>query len=151
MVLCLLCVQADQKFQSYSECRPHTSKGVSELGIIKISISPLSSPQKVNTLDEQRRRRFDAHRLTLRSFFTISLRYIAQSFIFPAPRLPLTRPLTNSPRPQRQALQLQRRRFNITPECDNTNDDTNDVCDIVAISFYVAESAAVGTTVLVSL
>lgn len=85
-------------------------------------------------------------------FILNSLRYIAQfTFIFLPPlRLPRTpRPITNPPRPQRQALQFQGRWLDISPEGYYADDHAHDISDVVTVPLYVAGAATVDTAVLV--
>lgn len=58
---------------------------------------------------------------------------------------------SNPPRPQRQPLQLQRRRLNKPPKRNNTNNNTKDINDIIAIGIDPARAAALHTSVFLGL
>jgi len=50
----------------------------------------------------------------------------------------MLRPLSNPPSPQRQGLQLQRRRLNEPPECHHAHNHTHDIHHIISIPANIA-------------
>lgn len=69
-----------------------------------------------------------------------------QNNAFPLPLL-----LSNSPRPQRQTLQLQCLGLNEAPESYDTNDDAKDIDDIISISGDIASATTVDADMAVIL
>jgi hypothetical protein len=61
---------------------------------------------------------------------------------------PSATPLSDPPSPQRQRLQLHRRRFNETPECDHPYYDTYNIHDIISIPLDIAYASSLYTSVL---
>lgn len=59
--------------------------------------------------------------------------------------------LLESPRSERQVLQLQDLGSDVHDKCDDTNNDTEDVDDIVPIALHVARATARKTPLLVGL
>lgn len=60
----------------------------------------------------------------------------------------LRTPLSNPPSPQRQALQLQRRRFNIPPKSNNANNNTNNIHNIISIASNLTDASSLNTSIL---
>jgi len=53
----------------------------------------------------------------------------------------------DSPRPKRESLQLQRRRLDVAPECDDAYYHANDVHHVIAISGNIANATSLNTSV----
>src|SRR4051794_24126042 len=70
-------------------------------------------------------------------------------YVYSTPLLPppSVQSLRNSPSSQRQRLQPQRRRLNITPESHHPNNNAHDIHDIVPIGRDIAMAATLDTPV----